>query len=188
MEQKIFFKTRLVSDSLNPPPADLMRKDAPGMKTTRTIYHVLLRAPQTSEAISIRRRDPTICPSSHTALIVTKPFFPPSFNPLLDIALRSLPSLWVSLPTPPTAHAQISSLRHGLLTPSVGFRQSPARPNQGKVAVINHLPQSLSVSLGRKKKKRKVRSCDSGGDAFGSRCRVVMRCPFSTASTQATNC
>lgn len=79
-------------------------------------------------------------------------FFPPSFNPLLDIALRSRPSLWVSLPTPPTAPAQISSLRHGLLTPSVGFRQSPARPNQGKVAVINHLPQSLSVSLGRRKK------------------------------------
>lgn len=83
--------------------------------------------------------------------------FPTSFNPLLDFALRSPPSLWRSAaqhsavgvpPTPPTALAQISSLRHGLLTPSVGFRQSPARPSQGKVAAINHLPQSLSVSLG----------------------------------------
>lgn len=108
--------------------------------------------------------------------------FPTSFNPLLDFALRSPPSLWRSAaqhsavgvpPTPPTALAQISSLRHGLLTPSVGFRQSPARPSQGKVAAINHLPQSLSVSLGGGGGNWKVRSCDSGGDVFGSRCRVA---------------
>lgn len=69
--------SRLVGDALCPASADLMRKDAPGMNATRTIYHDLPRAPQTSEAIPTRRGDPTVCPSSYAALIVFFSFCQP---------------------------------------------------------------------------------------------------------------
>lgn len=170
---------------LDPPPADLVRKDAPGTNATRTIYHVLLRAPQTSEAMSIRRRDPTVCPSSHTALIDTKLLFSP-ISPKVDIALRAPLPLSRSavgvLSAPPTALAQISSLRHGLLTQRVGFRQLLARPSRGKRAAINHLPQSLSVSLGKAGIEAEARLFS----ATGLRCQVAMCCcPFSAVSPQA---
>lgn len=154
------------------------------MNATRTIYHVLLRAPQTSEAMSIRRRYPTVCLSSHTVLIDTKLLFSP-ISPQMDIALRALLPLSRSavgvLLAPRSALAQISSLRHGLLTPSVGFRQLLTRPSRGKGAVINHLPQSLSVSLGKPGIEAVTRV-----SAVDLRCRVGMCCCLSnTASPQA---
>lgn len=140
---------RLVSDALDSPAADLMRKDAQGISATRTIYHVLLRAPQTSEAISFRRRCTKACPDPTPCSLTPNSFFSFYQPPIGYCFLRDLPQRSVVgvLSAPPTALAQISSLRHGLLTPSVGFRQCLTRPSRGKWAAINHLPHSLSVSL-----------------------------------------
>lgn len=104
----------------------------------------------------------------------------------MDIALRALLPLSGSavgvLLAPRSALAQISSLRHGLLTPSLGFRQLLTRPSRG----IRGCNQSLATIPFGFTGKTGDRSCDSTVSAVDLRCRVGMCCcPFSTASSQA---
>lgn len=139
------------------------------MVATRTIYHVLLRGPQTSEAISIRSRDPTICLSSHRVHCHQTFFFLLGYFFLTlgseADSFKALPGRTSVMaqrggcPTPLTALAQItlaqiSSLRHGLLAPSVGFHQTPVRSSQGKrlQSIICQHPFGFAGKKGRKTK------------------------------------
>lgn len=170
-----------VSDALDPPP-DIKSHT----------YHLSCFAAGTSDerrSHLYHTQGSNNLPSSHAALIVTKlsPRAPlplqPLLKPVLESCLTRSAQRGGCAPTTSGQLAQISSLRHGLLATSVGFRQSKS----SKTLLINHLSRSLSVWQRTPGQGRggKSRSCAA---AHGPRCRGAVHCVFGMARALATSC
>lgn len=132
-----------------------IRKYAPDMKTTRTIYHVLLRDPQRSEAISYQQQgDPRNYSDLNRPRSLSPNLFFFSYLSIFTLSVAGRLPIWCSSPVVGLTfqHLQSDLLRFPF--PSwiadtehrISPKSSPVKSR--KTSAINHSPSSFRFRWG----------------------------------------